>query len=66
MLTSTRTFVVVDGLGPDTVLYSTRGLKSDLFVKFRNVIMNCNSAFRESLSMARSMIHGEARMLVDR
>ena len=38
----------------------TKALEKGLFVKFRNVVMNCNSGFRESLAVARSTVHGEA------
>ena len=44
----------------------TKALEKGLFVKFRNVIMNCNPGLRDSLMAARSTIHGEARLLVDR
>jgi hypothetical protein len=44
----------------------TKALEKGLFVKFRNVVMNCNSGFRESLAVARSTVHGESRMLIDR
>ena len=44
----------------------TKALEKGLFVKFRNVLMNCNSGFRDSLSIARAVVHGEARLLIDR
>ena len=44
----------------------TKALEKGLFVKFRNVLMNCNSGLKDSLAVARSTVHGEARLLIDR
>ena len=44
----------------------TKALEKGAFVRFRNVMMNCNSGLRDSLNSARSRVHGEARLLVDR
>ena len=44
----------------------TKALEKGTFVKFRNIIMNCHSGLHDSLMAARSAVHGEARMLVDR
>ena len=44
----------------------TKALDKGLFVKFRNIIMNCHPNLRDSLMAARSTVHGEARLLIER
>ena len=44
----------------------TKALEKGTFVKFRNIIMNCTPGLRDSLMAARSTVHGEARLLVER
>ena len=44
----------------------TKALEKGLFVKFRNIVMNCHPNLRDTLMSARSTMHGEARLLVDR
>jgi hypothetical protein len=44
----------------------TKALEKSTFVRFRNVMMNCNSSARDTLQKAASSLHGEARRLADR
>ena len=44
----------------------TKALEKGAFIKFRNIVMNCNPGLRDALMEARATIHGEARLLVDR
>ena len=44
----------------------TKALEKGAFIKFRNVIMNCNPGLRDALLAAQATLHGEARLLVDR
>jgi len=44
----------------------TKALEKSSYVRFRNVIMNCNSSARSSLAAAAFSLHGEARRLADR
>jgi len=44
----------------------TKALEKGLFTKFRNVVMNSNSALRECLNGAAATVHGEAKLLIDR
>ena len=44
----------------------TKALEKGAFIKFRNIVMNCNPNLRDSLLAAQATLHGEARLLVDR
>jgi hypothetical protein len=45
---------------------STKALEKSTFVRFRNVVMNCNGSARDTLHRALFSLHGEARRLADR
>jgi hypothetical protein len=44
----------------------TKALEKSSYIRFRNVIMNCNSSARSSLAAAALSLHGEARRMADR
>ena len=44
----------------------TKALEKSTFVRFRNVIMNCNSSARASLALTLLSLHGEARRNAER
>ena len=44
----------------------TKALEKSSFVRFRNVVMNCNCTARESLALALLSLHGKARRMADR
>ena len=44
----------------------TKALEKTNFVRFRNIVMNCNGSTRDTLQHAAFFLHGEARRLVDR
>ena len=44
----------------------TKALEKSTFVRFRNVMMNCNGSARDTLHRAVFSLHGEARRLADR
>lgn len=44
----------------------TKALEKTNFVRFRNIVMNCNGSTRDTLHHAAFFLHGEARRLVDR
>ena len=44
----------------------TKALEKSSFVRFRNIVMNCNGSARESLALALLSLHGEARRMADR
>ena len=44
----------------------TKALEKGAFVKFRNIIMNVNTGLRDSLFAAKSTVHGEAKLLIER